>query len=537
MLPSLGITTNVFYAILNTKALTTQLQDIKVFLPLRIHVYIKIIIAIDRPYMTRCINPRCLQPEHPENSHSRFCQSCNSNLSLDNRYQVKRLLSDNSGFGIVYEAYEVTTPKILKVLKDNLNSDSKVVELFQQEASVLGQFNHPGIPKVDGYFEYQTANNLRLHCIVMEKIEGVNLEQWLTQRGKQPIEPKQALVWLKELAEILHLVHEKNFFHRDIKPSNIMLRPNNHLVLIDFGTAREATYTYLAKIGANYQVTAVVCKGYTPPEQINGKAVPQSDFFALGRTFVYLLTGHNPNDFYDASKDELYWRSHAAGVSPLLLNLIDEIMARKAGNRPLNAQVLLQKIVAVERKSQPIYVRKKSDWIAIAGAIATILGTAVAILAYIDSKQKQPPTPNTPPPSTPTVYSPINSLVNVSLDQTLGHLNSVNSVAISPDHKTLVSGSTDKTIKIWELGTGKLLRTLSGHSSSVYAVAISPDGQTLVSGSSDKTIKIWELRTGKLLRTLPNDSDSVNSVAISTDGQTLVSGSKDKNIKIWRVKR
>jgi WD40 repeat protein len=121
-----------------------------------------------------------------------------------------------------------------------------------------------------------------------------------------------------------------------------------------------------------------------------------------------------------------------------------------------------------------------------------------------------------------------------------GHRVSVNSVAISPDGQTLVSGSMDKTIKVWRLSDGKLLHTLSGHRVSVNFVAstpveISPNGQTLVSGSYDKTIKVWRLRDGQLLRTLSGHQDRVLSVAISPDGQTLVSGSKDKTIKVWRV--
>ena len=70
-----------------------------------------------------------------------------------------------------------------------------------------------------------------------------------------------------------------------------MCKPNGQLVLIDFGTAREVSATYFAKVGQGQNVTGIVSPGYTPPEQTNGKAVPQSDFFALGRTFVYLLTG------------------------------------------------------------------------------------------------------------------------------------------------------------------------------------------------------------------------------------------------------
>src|SRR5579859_5351086 len=100
-------------------------------------------------------------------------------------------------------------------------------------------------------------------------------------------------------------------------------------------------------------------------------------------------------------------------------------------------------------------------------------------------------------------------------------------VAISPDGQTLVSANADKTIRVWNLPTGKELRILSGHASDVISVAISPNGQTLVSGSSDTTIRVWNLPTGKELRILSGHASDVNGVAISPDGQTLVSGSGD----------
>ena len=257
-----------------------------------------------------------------------------------------RLLSDKSGFGKIYEAQEqdTGTPKILKVLKDNLNQDAKAVELFKQEAEVLGQLPHPGIPDVDSYFPYQTRNGLPLHCIVMEKIEGSNLEEWMAAHGNQSISQELAIAWLKQLAVILKLVHEKNYLHRDIKPSNIMIRPDGQLVLIDFGTAREVTRTYLAKLGSGQGITAVVSAGYTPPEQVNGEARVQSDFFALGRTFAFLLTGRYPNSIYDAQSDTLNWRSHAPGISLGLLNLIDWLMIRDPNQRPANAQEILDRL-------------------------------------------------------------------------------------------------------------------------------------------------------------------------------------------------
>ena len=81
----------------------------------------------------------------------------------------------------------------------------------------------------------------------------------------------------------------------------------------------------------------------------------------------------------------------------------------------------------------------------------------------------------------------------------------------------------------------RLLLTLTGHTQGIHSVAISPDGQTLVSGSEDKTIKVWELSTGKLVYTLTGHEDGVRSVAISPDGQILVSGSADHTIKVWGV--
>ena len=74
----------------------------------------------------------------------------------------------------------------------------------------------------------------------------------------------------------------------------------------------------------------------------------------------------------------------------------------------------------------------------------------------------------------------------------------MNAVALAADGRTIVSGSTDNTIKVWDLKSGDCLRTLGGHSSSVYAVALAVDGRTIVSGSTDNTIKVWDLNVGRM---------------------------------------
>ncbi|OQY43912.1 MAG: hypothetical protein B6247_30995 [Candidatus Parabeggiatoa sp. nov. 2] len=97
----------------------------------------------------------------------------------------------------------------------------------------------------------------------------------------------------------------------------------------------------------------------------------------------------------------------------------------------------------------------------------------------------------------------------------LGHSGLVFDVAFSPNGKTVLSGSSDKTLKLWDVQSGRLIRTFEGHSDGVEAVAFSPDGKTALSGSWDETI--------------------VEAVAFSPDGKTALSGSWDETMKLWEV--
>ncbi|MBE9179672.1 serine/threonine protein kinase [Oculatella sp. LEGE 06141] len=502
--------------------------------------------------MSLCINPHCLQPDHPGNDGSRFCQSCGSDLVLQGRYRVMRLLSDKSGFGKVYEAFERSTPKLLKVLKEAYHQHAKAIELFQQEAMVLSQLQHPGVPAIEpnGYFQLvPRGSNQPVHCIVMEKVDGLNLREWMKQQGNHPISEKQALNWLKQLAAILNLVHQKNYFHRDIKPENIMLRSSGQLVLVDFGAAREMTYTYLAQLGGTGSITRISSAGYTPPEQEKGQAVPQSDFYALGCTFVYLLTGQQPTDgsIYNPQTNEFLWRKFAPQVSPPLANFIDKLIAPRVADRPTNTQEILQELAQLEQTlSQallmkplsfgallhpnpptvvqshlPTTIYRNTKWL-LGGAIALAIGLG-SYGAWQISRSMQP-----------QGVGDVQQAIEVT--QTLtGHTSYINALVITPDGGSVISASADKTIKIWNLETGQVVRTLTGHTSFVNALAISPDGQTLVSGGADRTIMIWNLETGEPLHTLNGDFGFINALSISFNGKLLASGGDDGVVRIWDI--
>ena len=293
------------------------------------------------------------------------------------------------GFGKIFEVIDKSDRgkrKVLKVLNLSKFKDKKtkqtVLDLFKRETEVLQQLSRSpnahklGIPKVesDGYFIHQKNERQETPCLVMEKINGVNLETWLKQWWNNPLSENRAITWLKQLIKILDELHDRNFFHRDIKPSNIMLKPNGKLVLIDFGAVKEYTASYLISIGEGEPGTQIISPGYTPNEQVEGLSELRSDFFALGRTFAHLLTGQHPINL--PVRDEttlivtgntqltpqLAWRDKAPQVSEALANLIDDLMTLHIEHRPRNTQEILQRLeeIETEKADNPWYWLERS---------------------------------------------------------------------------------------------------------------------------------------------------------------------------------
>ena len=303
--------------------------------------------------MSLCINTKCeLAKNQVDQGQNLFCSGCGSSLLINDIYRVLRYLG-LGGFGWTALVNDGGSLKVLKVLH---NTDPKAISLFDQEAEVLQRLNHSGIPKVEvgGRFNYYPkGSNIPLHCLVMEFIEGENLENYLEKRHYRPISEQAAVRWLRELVEILDLVHRANYFHRDIKPANIMLRNTGQLALIDFGTAREETQTYLQK-QQGQAVTGIISIGYTPHEQSNGQAEYRSDFFALGRTFVFLLTGKHPHEFIESLKRGLQWQEDAQSYSQILRDFIDRLMYIDVEDRPYNTQAVLRELTVLEKSYRSV---------------------------------------------------------------------------------------------------------------------------------------------------------------------------------------
>lgn len=437
-------------------------------------------------------------------------------VQLQSRYTVLEPLG-RGGLSQTFDVDDRGTIKVLKVLNlerfSLMEGKEKAIALFQREADVLSRLSCPGVPKVepDGYFVLVESGQESIHCLVMEKIEGLNLEQWLEQQT-QPIAQDLAIEWLRQLLSILDSIHQEGLIHRDIKPTNIMRRPDGQLVLIDFGGVREVTETYLRSTG-----TGLVSPGYTPPEQAEGKAVLQSDFFALGRTFVHLLTGKHPLDFErDPRSGRLQWETSASHIARSLVELVDYLMALLPSRRPQSA--------------------------------ATVLRYLETIAAPTDTTARSPAKPAAVPRTAAPVRkpgllrnlvaafrpaAPVSAWQKAALRRTLiGHANVVSAIAVSSVSSVLASASHDQTVKLWSLRSKELIRTLMAHSDRVNSVVISPNGQWLASASHDKTVKLWWLETGELRYTLVGHRYNVLDVAFSPDSRTLLSAS-NRETRLW----
>ena len=114
-----------------------------------------------------------------------------------------------------------------------------------------------------------------------------------------------------------------------------------------------------------------------------------------------------------------------------------------------------------------------------------------------------------------------------------GHSDCVHSVAFHPDGTCIVSGSKDTTLQLWDAVSGVHLNMFKRHSRLVCSIAFSPDGTHILSGSDDKTVQLWNALSGAHLSTLHGNSDWVHSVAFSPDGTHIMSESGDKVVILW----
>jgi len=117
----------------------------------------------------------------------------------------------------------------------------------------------------------------------------------------------------------------------------------------------------------------------------------------------------------------------------------------------------------------------------------------------------------------------------------VGHTATVNAIAFTYDGARAASASDDRTVRIWEVPSGRLIATLEGGSGEVYAVAFSSDGKRLLSAGRDRVLRLWDLESRKLVRSFKGHTDAIRSIAFSPDGKRAISGGDDRALRVWDV--
>ncbi|MGB3652469.1 MAG: serine/threonine-protein kinase [Rivularia sp. (in: cyanobacteria)] len=511
--------------------------------------------------MICCLNPICYNP--PCTEETNVCPNCQTPLViLRNRYQPIQPLG-GGGFGKTYIAEDIDKLNEYCVIKQfapqvqGTAGFESAKKLFEAEARRLQQLGeNPRIPSLLAYFE----ENSRLY-LLQQFIDGQNLLQELEQQGI--FNEQKILQLLFDVLPIFQVVHQQKVIHRDIKPENIIRRLiDDKLVLIDFGASKQWSQTIMSVEG-----TMIGSFGYVPIEQIeDGKAYPSSDLYSLGATCFHLLSGIRPwklwyKKGYGWVND---WRSHLnQPVSQELGEILDRLLQEDYKKRYQSVAQVLQDLNSlpiasvawqqnsvifqksssspqvpetivnpskasrkISRRLFPFLSRKKIKFKQLLLVIGGVLlaGLGGYGLRYI-MISNSPQVKNID-------YKQLTFVKTIQGGK--GKNCYVYTVALSPNGKTLVNGSDDKSIRFWDFQTQELLYTIKDENP-IRSIAISSDGQTFVSGSKDGIIKIWDFKTKKLKKTFQGHKNTIRSIIISRDGETLITGSRDRTIKIWNL--
>ena len=489
------------------------------------------------------------------------------------------------GMGVIYKARQKSLGRMVavKMLLFGDQSSKELAQRFRTEAAAAASLQHPNIVAI-----HEVSAHEGQPFLVMDFIEGQSLARLA---AGQPLPATRAARYVRIVAEAIHYAHEHGILHRDLKPSNVLIDPFDQPRVTDFGLAKRLHHD--SELTLSGQVLG--SPNYMPPEQAaakRGLVGRRSDVYSLGAILYHLLTGRPPF-VGETLTDTLQEVVNKEPVSPRLLNpsvrpdletLCLKCLEKEPARRYPTAQALADDLDRFLRnepiQARPVgHVEKLWRWCKRKPALATALvlvlllvlvvgiGSPIAAIRINRERQRAEgarikaehllyvakinlaqqawdqnnmgrlrqlleETQDSPDRGFEWYYW--QRQAHLSLKTLRGHLGWV-SVAFSPDGQRIVTGSGDKTAKVWDAASGRELLTLKGHSAAIEAVAFSPDGQRIVTGSADHTAKVWEAASGNQLLTVKGHNDAIRSVAFSPDGQRIVTWSKDRTARVWEA--
>ncbi|MGJ0605594.1 protein kinase domain-containing protein [Cylindrospermopsis raciborskii] len=329
--------------------------------------------------------------------------SMNTNLlgkTLSDRYVIIRQVGQG-GFGRTYLAEDMNRFREYCVLKEfspvvqTPEAVKKAQELFEREATVLYQLEHPQIPRFRELLPINLEGKEYLF-LVQDYVQGITYSSLLNTQQQQGLKFSETAVrqLLEQILPVLQYIHSMGVIHRDISPDNLILRNSDQLpVLIDFGGVKQvaanlASQYYQSGQNTPSSGTLLGKVGFAPPEQMQtGLVYPHSDLYALAVTVLVLLTGKMPQEIIDTQTLQWQWRREVR-LSPLLGQVLDRMLSYKPGDRYQTANQVLDAL-NFQRVSSPMSGSLTSQTMAIS----------------------QPSTPMTSTPETTGVWTTTNIMM------------------------------------------------------------------------------------------------------------------------------
>ena len=484
------------------------------------------------------------------------------------------------GMGVVYRARQESTGEIVavKVIRKERLGGGDLAGRFRREALAAARVQHPGVVRLN-----EVGIDGDPLFLAMEYVPGLTLQQLVEQQGPLPL--GMACDFIRQTAQGLQHAHEQGLVHRDIKPANLMvvaptglpLPPRPVIKVLDLGVARltplsgqDLSLTTLTRDGS-----VIGTPDYIAPEQLeDARTVDgRADLYALGCTFYFLLTGQVPfpGGSLIQKLDKQRWQMPVpvnqlrTEIPSALATIVRRLMAKHPDDRYPSPGELVGVLETVLRTGH------LPDWhqpLALAPA-ATLTGHGgFSSLAFLDDKtlvsggadrtirvwdlatNKEklrlgdgkhvvgclavvPGTGQLIAGQGVTVkgYDPAGrEVLRLS-----GHNDAVRCLALSADGKRLLTGSVDRTVRLWDLARACEIQRFGLHRAEVTGVALSADGRIALSCSRDGTLRMWETGNGKEVRAFGTPRGPVMALALTPDGLGVYSGHFDTTVRLWEV--
>lgn len=469
----------------------------------------------------------------------------------------------HGGMGVVYRAHQVSLNRTVavKLLLLGRYSSAESIERFRREAQAAAALRHPNIVTIHEVGEWEGQ-----HFFSMELVEGRSLAEWLRDG---PLLPGRAAECARAIADAIDHAHEHGVLHRDLKPSNVLIDPFGEVRVTDFGLAKKLDGSSDITITGQMVGTPNYLSPEQAAGR-NEEVGPASDVYALGALFYELLTGRPPF-LANSLQDTLLHIRDKDPVAPRVLNpatprdletICLKCLEKEPPRRYRSAAALAEDLQRWQN-SEPIEARpvgpleRGVKWVQrhpgrAGGSIALVLvflaGFAGVTWQWQRAEQQRRRAIEEEAATRRNLYvsdmfgaSQAYNQGNFGLaramlerwrprpgvtdlrgfewhclesrtrgDQRLGwaaHSNMVVGLSYSPDGRWLASASRDRTVKLWEAASGKLLHTFTGFSNVLFAVSFSSDGRRLAGGGWG-VVHVWDAASHEVILARQLDLDS-----------------------------